>query len=131
MKYVSQTVTAGGTNDTSVKLNKAIFRRDYGPDSYVLDLTYTLDSPTMTQELHIPRLVIPLETNAIKINRYDDYCNSVRQEYCADLGFGEMRLLPDKDGAAFTIKTIGEKYTEMTLDEIEKNLGYKVKIVNK
>ena len=85
----------------------------------------------MTQKLHIPRLVIPLETNFIKINRYDDSSILIGPEYRADLGFGEMRLLPDKDGTAFTIETIEEKYTEMTMDEIEKKLGYKVKIVNK
>lgn len=66
MKFCSEKLTAGGSNDTSIKLDRAILRKDYGPNSYTLDLTYTLDSPTMTQELHIPRLVIPLETNIIK-----------------------------------------------------------------
>lgn len=131
MKFCNEKLTAGGNNDTSIKLDRAILRKDYGPNGYTLDLTYTLDSPTMTQELHIPRLVIPLETNIIKINRYDDLSKIINQEYCADLGFGEMKLLPDKDGAAFTVKTVKEKYTEMTLDEIEKKLGYKVKIVSK
>ena len=42
-----------------------------------------------------------------------------------------MRLLPDETDSAFTVKTIKTKTKEMTLEEIEKKLGHKVKIVNK
>ena len=135
MKYIDNSIVVEGTKETSIKLTKALLRKDYGPDEYALDLTYTLDSPTITQELHIPRMVIPLNPNVIKIDGYSDPIygryNGMCQDYFADLGFGEMRLLPDKNGAAFTVTTVKEKTREMTLDEIEKKLGHKVKIVSK
>ena len=49
-----------------------------------------------------------------------------------DMGFGPCMVT--KGGRAnvyFTETVIEEKTHEMTLDEIEKKLGYKVKIVNK
>lgn len=40
-----------------------------------------------------------------------------------------MELLPDEDGNYFTCELIKYKAREMTLEEIENKLGYKVKIV--
>ena len=131
MRFHNQTITAGGSNDTSVKLKTALAKRHFGPDGYELDLTYRLDCPTATQELRIPRLLVPLNTDVIKIYGFGDCSSGFANEYSADLGFGEMKLLPDENGAAYIIKTIEEKPKEMTLDEIEKKLGHKVKIVNK
>lgn len=132
MRHVCEKIVAGDVKDASIKLTNVILRKEYNSDEYTLDLTYTLDSPTMVQELHIPKVVIPLNTNLIKINRYDDFqCCHITQDYFVDLGFGEMRLSPDVNGAAFTIKTVKEKTKEMTLEEIEKKLGHKVKIVSK
>lgn len=131
MEYIDNSIIVAGTKEISIKLTKALFRKDDGSDEYTLDLTYTVDSPTMTQELHIPRMVIPLNPNVIKINGYPDPMYGICRYYFADLGFGEMRLSPDKNGAAFTVTTVKEKTREMTLDEIEKKLGYKVKIVSK
>lgn len=137
LNQICEQIVAGDIKDTDIKLTKAILRKEYKSDEYTLDLTYTLDSPMMIKELHIPRVVIPLNTNFIKINRYDDFQHDdfqschITQDYFVDLGFGEMRLSPDVNGAAFTIKTVKEKTKEMTLEEIEKKLGHKVKIVNK
>ena len=48
-----------------------------------------------------------------------------------DVGFGPARLDVDADGHAYYERVIKTKTKEMTLEEIEKELGHKVKIVNK
>jgi hypothetical protein len=131
MNYLNNVFSFHNIKENTIKLTGAILRKDYILGEYSLDLTYVLDSPTMTQELHIPRIAIPLNPNNIKIKADCDCVVGAPVRYYADLGFGEMKLLPDKNGAAFTITTIEEKPKEMTLDEIEKKLGYKVKIVSK
>jgi hypothetical protein len=54
--------------------------------------------------------------------------------YYANVGFGPFKML-GADGCecnpCYTMKTIKTKVKEMTLEEIEKKLGHKVKIVNK
>lgn len=130
MSYVSERITAGGSADTSVVLSGVIVKKQYNTDIYELELRYTLDSPGKVQELHIPRAVLPMNTKLINIERRSNNPYGP-DDYVADLGFGKMRLLPDVDGAAFTITTIKEKTKEMTLEEIEKKLGHKVKIVSK
>lgn len=132
MNHVADQIHICSDKDTSIKLTGAILKKECKTDEYTLDLTYILDSPTKTQALHIPRVVLPLNTKCINFDRYDDVYHILPEwNYFVDLGFGEMRLLPDKDGLAFRIKTIEEKTKEMTLEEIEKKLGHKVKIVSK
>jgi hypothetical protein len=63
--------------------------------------------------------------------RTEEYSNCAYTVHTADIGFGDMQLLPDDDGNAYYVRVLETKTKEMTLDEIEKKLGHKVKIVNK
>lgn len=61
-------------------------------------------------------------------NSYDSKCYAQ-----VNIGFGYLPLdFATVDGADIMFKDtiLEEKYTEMTMDEIEKQLGYKVKIVS-
>ena len=96
---------------------------------YSLDVTYTIETPSEIQELHIPRMMLPLGHNNIIINTEFDYYGG---SWCTvDVGFGNLRVLESDDGKFCTLKNIETKTKEMTLGEIEKKLGHKVKIVNK
>ena len=106
----------------SCKLKKDVW-------GYSLDLTYLIETPSEIQKLHIPRLILPLYGKDVRIDVDHAYFGDTL--YTADIGFGNCRLLLDDRGAAFTIETVETKTKEMTLEEIEKKLGHKVKIVNK
>lgn len=50
----------------------------------------------------------------------------------ADLGIGKkFNIFPDSNGNYFTLETVKEKVHEMTIDEIEKKLGYRIKIITR
>jgi hypothetical protein len=122
---VQQRIANNG-KDRKITIKNVKLRKDmYG---YSLDMTYTVETPEEISELHIPRVMLPISNKDIVINcEFDYYGGSL---YTADVGFGECRVL-ESDGEYFTLKTIETKTKEMTLEEIEKKLGHKVKIVNK
>ena len=113
--------------DRTIMVKNAKLRQDmYG---YSLDMTFTVETPEAISELHIPRLMLPISNKDITIAMERPYYDS---EICTvDIGFGPCRVLIAEDGQYYTIKQIKEKTKEMTLAEIEKKLGHKVKIVNK
>ena len=105
-----------------VKLNK----------DNTLDLTYKIETLETIEHLHIPRLVLPITNHSVSIDhKVIPYSTGAAEYYCADIGFGEMRLAPDDKGNEFTVTVVETKTKEMTLKEIEKKLGHKVKIVSK
>lgn len=119
--------TIGKDKDTKMKLTKAKLNNDqYG---YSLALTYQVETLDSVTELHIPRVELVLKDGFITIERKSSLLYG--EEVDTDVGFGMTRLFPGDDGSYFTTKVIKTKTKEMTLEEIEKKLGHKVKIVNK
>ena len=114
-------------SDTKITIKNVKLRKDMC--GYSLDITYIIDNKSEVQELHIPRVMLPISNSRIYVNADRNYYGSIL--YTCDLGFGSRRVLEDDNGVAFTIKTLETKTKEMTLEEIEKKLGHKVKIVNK
>lgn len=114
---------------------------------YYIDLRYTEEDDRKITETHIPKIHIPLESG--HINTFG-ICNFDRRQFGeaetgADYVFGNhafrmyegVSTFRTEDGeresyqnVLFTEKVIEEKIQEMTLSEIEKKLGYKVKIVS-
>lgn len=127
--FHSQKIIVGGTNNSKVELkNVKLVKNSYG---YCLDVTYHIEDDAEIRELHIPYLQLPLNHNYIEIR--NDW-NSSYNRYTAYCGLSEAKMfgtISENAGECFTIKTIKEKTKEMTLEEIEKKLGHKVKIVNK
>jgi hypothetical protein len=119
----------GSKKDEKVELKDVkLIKNKYG---YCLDLTYRVEDDKEIREFNIPSLRLPIDENRFVIrNEHSEYYNN----YFADIGFGLRRMF-GTDGCdrnpCYTIKTIETKTKEMTLDEIEKKLGHKVKIVNK
>lgn len=119
----------GSQKDEKVELKDVkLVKNSYG---YCLDMTYRVEDEAEIREFNIPCLRLPIFKDRFLIrNEWGDCFN----RYTADVGFGEARMLGG-DGCecnpCYTMKTIETKTKEMTLDEIEKKLGHKVKIVNK
>ena len=101
-------------------------------NSYYLDLTYRVEDDKEVREFNIPCLHLPINNGRFRI--IHEHNLPYYNRYLADIGFGETRMLGAdacECGSCYTIKTIETKTKEMTLEEIEKKLGHKVKIVNK
>lgn len=108
--------------------NVKLVENSYG---YCLDITYRVEDDKEVREFNIPCLQLPLNPHTFKIrNDCDEYSNF----YIADVGYGPMKMfgtVARDRGECYTIKVLETKTKEMTLEEIEKKLGHKVKIINK
>lgn len=114
---------------------------------YYLKLKYIIEDEHSVKELEIPRVVLPFTDGFPIVKRdfdykeYDVYYDKVGRlvelpcmNLCTlstcgtklNLSKGNTRLSKD---VFFTERIIKEKHKEMTLAEIEKKLGYKIKIV--
>lgn len=89
---------------------------------YFLNAEYEEEDNHRLQRYTIPKILLPIDP--YPTIRYDDRTNSV------DLGFGELPVLECDKGYLFELETVKEYPQKMTLEEIEKKLGYKVEIVS-
>lgn len=122
------------------KLTNIELKKDESTDSYYLDVTYEYEDDKGYYEMHIPHVRLPFSEkktpyistigsnyfNGCKITYGDDeltLCEG-QTKHMDDLDLG------DKYCAFYTVKTLKEKRQEMTLEEVEKKLGYKIKIVS-
>ena len=107
---------------------------------YYLKLKYIIEDEHSVKELEIPKAILPFNKNIYPaITCMDGYTrrSAVWQEECRlhTIGGNDGALELRKgttsvwDDVFYTVKTIKEKHKEMTLAEIEKKLGYKIKIV--
>lgn len=121
-------------SDTKITLEDVKFHREGNCKNrkcdYYLELTYLVETPTVKQRLHIPKAILPLNTNDLSLtresasHRSETMINKIKFNDVCELSLG---------GTVFTysITTIEEKAIDMTLEEIEKKLGHKVKVITK
>jgi hypothetical protein len=98
---------------------------------YYLSAQYRVEDNHSIRELEIPKIRLGIRPDSVAIRQEGD---GPYMRTSVNLGFGYcwMDLVENDLGKVyFTEKVIEENTHEMTLDEIEKKLGYKVKIVNK
>lgn len=106
-----------------VKLTSLILHKS--SVGYYLHTKYTVEDEQSVREIDIPKMHLRVDPRYVAIKYEDD------RAY-ADIGFGYVPLIPTgRDCHYFTETVIEEKTKEMTLDEIEKKLGHKVKIISK
>lgn len=111
---------------------------------YYLDAIYIRESPSEICEINVPKIKLPFTCW--------DYSKIVNDQTTSLYSIGEHYIetgncifpiekahkskhinkneLP-VEGVYCTIKVIEEKTKEMTIDEIERKLGHKIKIINK
>ena len=104
-----------------------LLKGEYG-DRYFRAI-YEVDCEDGVYEMTIPKIYLPLtKTPTIHISKACS--NWDRDEMTIDMGFGTLDVATDP-GYGYTTRKTKDKTKEMTLEEIEKELGHKVKIVNK
>lgn len=116
--------------EKSIKLKNCDLYQD---DGYLfMSLTYEIEDAHVIKEIHIPKIATCIATDKdLSISHSTTSRGSV---YDVELHAGTIRYQLFKDNTEdvyLTEKILYEKPTEMTLEEIEKKLGYKVKIVSK
>lgn len=107
---------------------------------YYLKLKYRLEREHCVEELEIPKAKLPFNKNVYPSVTYSECsCDPIndprREESYLRTGFNnslELRKgnVAEAKNVYCVVRTIEEKYTEMTVEEIEKKLGYKIKIVS-
>ena len=94
-------------------------------DYYYLSAIYAYEDEGRVEDIRIHKALLPIDKHHVVINR------SLNSSFpTCDIGLGELNLMANDDGQYVSAMVIKEKVHEMTLDEIEKKLGYKVKIIN-
>ena len=81
-------------------------------------------------EMSIPKIYLDISQNCeVNITNRCDCFNTSYTTVDVDLGFGRLYAKPFNDkGDRIVYTCLEEKVHEMTLDEIEKTLGYKIKL---
>ena len=95
-------------------------------DLYYLDVKFQTENDKCIKEVHAPCVRLPmyyLERGGIPIRTTCD------GEAFINLGFGDLKLIRSNSGHVLTETIIEHKTKEMTLSEIEKKLGHKIKII--
>ena len=113
-------------NDMDFTVEKVDLVKDnrFGVDEYYLDVTYTVTGKLRKIEYHFPRVKLPF-------SKYFSREMNEDGEYTVNFGFGDLVMCADeKHPYKYTTRIVEEYEQEMTLEEIEKALGYKVKIVD-
>ena len=118
-------------NADDVKLTDLTFNLD--KNDIILSAKFKIEDKHSIRELDIPKIRLRINPDRVYFrSETDPYTNTA--EMWIDLGFGTVPVeYTEVDGlkVMYTEKVLEEKYTELTIDEIEKKLGYKVKIVSK
>ena len=94
-------------------------------------LSALLDQETKNgyYEVSVPRIRLPISFDCHINCETDTYFGVPHHTVTIDLGFGDLYVEPfDDDNNYYTEKCLEEKVHEMTLAEIEKELGYKIKL---
>ena len=105
-----------------------------GFDAHFLKVVYQYEEENHLYELVIPKIYLPIDTNKLpSILSGSEYlvCSIVSNYHACDLGFGKCRLDHDKEGRLYYTNLIKTYPRKMTIEEIEKELGYKIDIVDK
>lgn len=95
------------------------------PDQYTLTIFQTTEDG-ISQKITIPKINLSLSISAENKRKvsYDGLIYNILNEVHLDFGSGAMS---SDDGMYFQIEDITE-YHKMTLRDIEKELGYKIKL---
>lgn len=97
-------------------------------DKYYINLSVILDSKNSVDRCKA-KVVLPVDTYKFSVSEkgvYSPYSVFTDRGTFVDLGFGDLRCVDDK----IMYENICKKEHEMTISEIERRLGYKIKLVS-
>lgn len=93
---------------------------------FYIDVTYLYEDDEVVKRIRFPKIRIPVEL--FKGSNYRVFLSS--STYYVKLGGYNLFAERNKDGVCYIEEIVEERPIEMTLDELEKKLGHKIKIIN-
>ena len=97
-----------------------------------MSLTYEIEDEHVVKEIHIPKIATCIPTGREPFINHVTTSHGSIYDVILDIGSMEYQVIKGGvDDMYLTEKILYEKPTEMTLEEIEKKLGHKIKIVSK
>lgn len=108
-------------SECRVRLENIEFIEEGG--RYYFDMSYIVEDAKAKRRLHLPRVYLPIRTSNVSLDM------SNRDLYSVNIGLGDLFLHPDEDWHYLFETVLEEKVHDMTIAEIEKKLGHKIKIV--
>lgn len=119
-------------NKNVVLKERKVFEED---NRLYLKLVYEYEDEHGVYELIIPKLYLEIRTDYLPIinhdlNYYINRCSNIYILLRDDVAVRKNGVTLTAEKAAYVINTLKEKPKEMTIAEIEKKLGYKVKLVS-
>lgn len=119
-------------NYYNIELKKFDVHEDKDNEKLYLSLIYKAENNLGVFEITIPKVLLDISTKHIPrlISRSSSGYVFSKPENVLSTGKMVYFLDNDKNNSYMNIKQISKKIHEMTLSEIEKKLGYKIKIVN-
>lgn len=94
---------------------------------YYLRAVYKVEDERGVHMVTFPRIILPVVSSfpaiVIEHGHFDDEVATV------DIGFGEMPMHKE-DGVYVVAELLKEKVHDMTIADIEKQLGYKIRVVS-
>lgn len=101
---------------------------------YYLTTKYDLETDTDIREVTVDRVPLPLDYRPVISEECEDLwsdnrCVAMPPTHFVSIGYGKMRI-PERKEPFYFEKVKLEKVQELTLEEIEKRLGFKVKVVS-
>ena len=95
---------------------------------YFIHIIYKVENEKGIYLIDTPKLALPIRNTPSIREEFSNLCCTNRCIF--DLGFGELYARRGNGhDRLYTITELEKKTHEMTIEEIEKKLGYKVKIV--
>ena len=101
---------------------------DFGFEGYYLKAEIRSEDKDGIYKWTVPKIALPIRVDSPIINSAYSR-DSIRPEISIDLGFGKLEVCMH-NGRFYTRELIESKVHKMTIEEIEKKLGYKVEIVS-
>ena len=129
IKYFGKSI-----KNEKLKSVKLIEEKDsYGTQKFYLDVTYEyVDSEENRHEINFPKIELSIMTDRFPVLN-NSFCSdrSCLIKDTIDIGFGELNLLRNSENIFATDRIVEYSCKEMTIEEIQEKLGYKVKIIDK
>lgn len=98
-------------------------------NKYYLSAIFNHEDMIGKYEMHVPKIKLPISSNRSLNHEVETSFGKPLHTVIVDFGFGGLYAEPFTDeDHFFTLTCLEEKVHEMTLDEIEKKLGYKIKL---
>ena len=103
-------------------------------DQYFLRMDFEYENDHGFYRGHVDKIKFDLHLNCVEYTDFGKNKSAIAKIYIPSGGYINpinFDIFPDSNGHFLTVNCIKEKVQEMTVEEIEKKLGHKIKIVSK